>query len=258
MLLKMRPTLAAPYKSWPQKVRVISEDWAQQNLYCPACPSETLARLGHNTKSSDFRCPSCASWFQLKSARKRFGNSILDGAYATMCSTIEAGNTPSMFMLHYDLNDWVVRNLSVIPSFAFSLSCIKRRNALSEQAQRKFYVGCYIMLTSIPSDAHVEVVANGITVRPEEVRRKFNLLRPISALNAAQRGWTLDVLNVVRGLKRDVFTLSEVLESADELAQLHPKNKHVRDKVRQQLQRLRDLGLLEFVDNKGTYRLKPS
>jgi type II restriction enzyme len=39
------------------------------------------------------------------------------------------------------------------------------------------------------------------------------------------------------------------------LAQLHPANRHVRDKIRQQLQVLRDLGLLEFV-GRGKYRLR--
>jgi type II restriction enzyme len=50
------------------------------------------------------------------------------------------------------------------------------------------------------------------------------------------------------------FTLVDVYERADDLAKLHPKNAHVRDKIRQQLQVLRDLGLLEFLGT-GSYRL---
>jgi type II restriction enzyme len=34
---------------------------------------------------------------------------------------------------------------------------------------------------------------------------------------------------------------------------LHPENRHVRDKLRQQLQVLRDLGLIEFL-GRGRYR----
>ena len=34
---------------------------------------------------------------------------------------------------------------------------------------------------------------------------------------------------------------------------LHPDNRHVRDKIRQQLQVLRDLGLVEFL-GRGRYR----
>lgn len=38
------------------------------------------------------------------------------------------------------------------------------------------------------------------------------------------------------------------------LAKLHSKNRHVRDKIRQQLQVLRDLGLIDFLGF-GSYRL---
>jgi type II restriction enzyme len=46
------------------------------------------------------------------------------------------------------------------------------------------------------------------------------------------------------------------------LAKLHPNNAHVRDKIRQQLQILRDIGLLDFLGSgsprkelRGSYRL---
>jgi type II restriction enzyme len=39
-----------------------------------------------------------------------------------------------------------------------------------------------------------------------------------------------------------------------ELEQLHPDNRHVRDKIRQQLQVLRDLGFLLHVE-RGVWRL---
>jgi type II restriction enzyme len=50
------------------------------------------------------------------------------------------------------------------------------------------------------------------------------------------------------------FTLADVYAHANALAKLHPKNAHIRDKIRQQLQVLRDLGLLEFL-TPGSYRL---
>ena len=46
------------------------------------------------------------------------------------------------------------------------------------------------------------------------------------------------------------------LNDRDEaLAKLHPDNAHIRDKIRQQLQVLRDLGLLTFLAP-GSYRLR--
>jgi 5-methylcytosine-specific restriction protein B len=54
------------------------------------------------------------------------------------------------------------------------------------------------------------------------------------------------------------FTLEAVYNSCeDDLQQLHPENSHVRDKIRELLQQLRDRGRLEFIDNAGTYRLRP-
>ena len=40
-----------------------------------------------------------------------------------------------------------------------------------------------------------------------------------------------------------------------ELARMHPENRHVRDKIRQQLQVLRDKGFLEFV-GRGEYGVR--
>ncbi len=252
----MRPQLGSSYKSASQRARVISESWAAENLYCPACACNSLGKLAANTKSIDFECLRCSSGFQLKSASRKFGECINDGAYTAMRQTILSGRTPSLFMLHYDLASWTVQNLTIVPSFAFTLSCLQRRAALSVTAERAGWVGCNILISSIPQDARIQVVSDGAEEKREKVRRKFKLLRPISELNAMQRGWTLDVLNVVRSLKKNIFDLSEVLGSSDELQKLHPENRHVEAKVRQQLQRLRDLGLIEFVNNRGTYKLR--
>jgi len=74
-------------------------------------------------------------------------------------------------------------------------------------------------------------------------------------IKGPRSGWTSDVLNVVRSLNKKEFSLSDVYDHEDELAKLHPNNDHVRDKIRQQLQVLRDLDLLEFIDDDGHYRL---
>ena len=64
---------------------------------------------------------------------------------------------------------------------------------------------------------------------------------PRAELDAKQRGWTLDVLNAVRSLGKTEFDLAEVYKSEGKLAKVHPANRHVREKIRQQLQGLRDL-----------------
>jgi type II restriction enzyme len=87
-----------------------------------------------------------------------------------------------------------------------------------------------------------------------EVRSSYNRLRPLEKLQVQKRGWTLDVLQVVQSLGKMEFTLADVYAHAGSLARLHPKNLHVRDKIRQQLQILRDVGLLTFLGG-GSYHL---
>ena len=69
------------------------------------------------------------------------------------------------------------------------------------------------------------------------------------------RGWTLDVLNLIRSLHKQTFSLADAYMLETHLAHLHPANRHVRPKIRQQLQVLRDLSLLTFLGH-GQYHLK--
>ena len=68
------------------------------------------------------------------------------------------------------------------------------------------------------------------------------------------RGWLADVLACVRRLD-ETFTLSDVYASESQLTELHPKNKHIRPKIRQQLQVLRDHCIVEFL-GRGTYSVR--
>jgi hypothetical protein len=64
----------------------------------------------------------------------------------------------------------------------------------------------------------------------------------------------MDVLNVVRNLGKPEFTNADVYARADELRAQHPENRHVTDKIRQQLQILRDTGFLTH-GGRGGWRL---
>jgi len=55
-------------------------------------------------------------------------------------------------------------------------------------------------------------------------------------------------------LGRKEFTIDDAYGFAPALSALYPENSHVREKIRQQLQFLRDHGWLEFV-GRGRYRL---
>ena len=172
-----------------------------------------------------------------------------------MVREIKENRTPNLLVLHYHLDLWTVGNLLVIPSFAFPLSAIEKRKPLAATARRAGWIGCNILLGAIPEDARIPIVSDGVPVPVKQVREQYARLRPLKTLKPEQRGWTLDVLNAVRSLNKREFSLADVYALDDQLAALHPANRHVRDKIRQQLQVLRDLGILQFL-NPGTYKLK--
>jgi type II restriction enzyme len=159
--------------------------------------------------------------------------------------------------LHYDASKWAVVNVILIPHFAFPLSAIEKRRPLGPAARRAGWVGCNILLHAIPADARIGIVAAGAALPTEEVRQLYARIRPLATLKVEQRGWTLDVLNGIRSLGKDRFSLRDVYSLEDRLARLHPANRHVRDKIRQQLQVLRDLDFLEFLE-RGQYHLPGS
>jgi type II restriction enzyme len=65
----------------------------------------------------------------------------------------------------------------------------------------------------------------------------------------------LDILNIVHRLRKMEFTNQDVYAFEKELEQLHPDNRHIRDKIRQQLQNLARAGLLLHA-GRNDYRLK--
>ena len=68
------------------------------------------------------------------------------------------------------------------------------------------------------------------------------------------KGWLLDIMICIDKIGRKEFSLKDMYTFEDELSKLHPTNRHVRDKIRQQLQVLRDNNYLVFIGS-GNYRL---
>jgi len=243
------------YKSKSRRAGVATEAWGLQNLYCPNCESSSLTGLAINTPAVDYTCPECRAPFQLKARSSAFAGRIVDAAYSTMVRAIREDRTPNLFALHYEPQEWRVANLILIPHFAFPLSAIEKRKPLGPDARRAGWVGCNILLSAIPLDARIPVIAVGKPAAPADVRAQYARIWPLEKLRAEQRGWTLDVLNVVRSLRKAEFSLGEVYAFESKLARMHPNNRHVQPKIRQQLQVLRDLGLLQFLGG-GDYRLR--
>jgi type II restriction enzyme len=203
----------------------------------------------------DLDCPSCGACFQLKAQSRPFSRRIVDAAYSAMVRAIRENRTPNLFALEYALSDWAVVNLILIPSFAFPLSAVEKRKPLAPHARRAGWVGCNILLDAIPADARIPIVRDGSFISPKIVREQYLRVLPFEKLTPEKRGWTLDVLNVLRKLGKTEFALGDVYAAEHGLAHLHPVNRHVRPKIRQQLQVLRDLGFVQFLGG-GEYRLR--
>jgi type II restriction enzyme len=58
-----------------------------------------------------------------------------------------------------------------------------------------------------------------------------------------------------RGSGAESFTLADMYGFEERLSAIYPGNRHVRPKIRQQLQVLRDRGWLEFL-GRGRYRVR--
>lgn len=254
MKLALPADRLANYKSPSQRARVATEAWGSENLYCPNCEEDSLDCTPPNTPSIDYFCCACKATFQLKSQSSPLSFRIVDSAYEKMREAIESKTFPSLFLIHYDKKNWSVSDVVLVPHFAFSMSVIEKRKPLGPGARRAGWVGCNILLGQIPTDARVTIVTNQSVTKRSDVRRQFASLRPLERLSVEKRGWTLDVLNEIHALGKREFTLPEVYAVETSLKRIHPLNHHVRDKIRQQLQVLRDLGLVEFVGG-GNYRL---
>jgi type II restriction enzyme len=82
--------------------------------------------------------------------------------------------------------------------------------------------------------------------------RKTLFLRGEKELSV--KGWLLDIMGCVEKLGIKEFSLDDVYGFENALSKKHPDNHHIKAKIRQQLQFLRDKGYLEFVE-RGRYRL---
>lgn len=255
MQLIFNTKLADTYTSASQKVRVLTEDWVDSSVYCPNCGHFEIENYPNNKPVADFYCTNCKEDYELKSKKDSIGTKIVDGAYRTMIERLQSNNNPNFFFLNYNLSNYSIKNFLVIPKHFFVPEIIEKRKPLASTARRADWVGCNILLQSIPQTGKIFYVRDGLVKAKERVLaewKKTLFLRDEKEISA--KGWLLDVMRCVEKLGKADFTLDDVYAFESELARLHPENKHIKDKMRQQLQVLRDKGYLDFV-SRGQYHL---
>lgn len=257
--LSLDPSFLSLYSGPKQAralARAITEDWVTRNMYCPNCLEEKAQPEKASNPLVDFRCPKveCGQRYQLKAQKEKFGPLVRDAAYRPWIESIENGTTPNLLLMRYDLRRLKVEYLEVIPSF-FIRASVLRSWLLST---RPHYEMCSIHIAMVGPDARIKLVEDGKAKHPREVQERYRSFAWMRHVNGRTRGWTADVLRCIRQLKKTEFTLQEVYSYENELRKLHPENRFVKPKIRQQLQILRDRGFLEFSDRRGRYSLPNS
>ena len=59
MRLSFDTSLSEKYNSSAQKIRVMSESWLGDNMYCPNCGNPRISHLTNNSPVADFQCDNC-------------------------------------------------------------------------------------------------------------------------------------------------------------------------------------------------------
>lgn len=245
--------LAAQYHNASQKIRVMSESWVENNIFCPCCGNPHIHKQKNNSPVADFQCDSCGSIFELKSKNGNTNHKIADGAYSTMIERITSTTNPDLFILRYSSNLEVL-DMDVIPKFFFVPQIIEKRKPLADTARRSGWVGCNILLSQIPKQGRIPIITNQQVSPISAVVEKYQHIAKVQMNNIENRSWLFDVLNCINRIGKAQFALGEVYNFTQELQHKHPDNHNIEAKIRQQLQVLRDKGFIEFVD-RGTYRI---
>ena len=251
--LQMPVSLAEGYHSRSQKIRVITERWVADNLFCPRCGNPSISRFENNRPVADFFCPNCQNQYELKCKNGAQLDKVNDGAYATMIARITSFENPDFFFMSYSASDWLVRNFFLVPKHFFTPDIIEKRAPLAATARRAGWVGCNIRLSAIPQAGRIPIIENGHVLEEQEIRKKVETAGSLVVKDLSARGWLFDVLRCVEQLPEETFTLRQMYEFEEELARKYPSNHNIQPKIRQQLQFLRDRGLVEFL-SRGVYR----
>jgi len=255
MKLTFDTKLAKNYKSQSQRARVLTEAWVDNSIFCPNCGRVDLKKYQHNKPVGDFYCSNCREDYELKSKQNSIGAKVVDGAYRTMMERLQSADNPNLFLLSYDLSNFEVLNFLVVPKHFFVPAIIQKRKPLAPTARRAGWVGCNIMLQTVPSAGKIFFVKNRNIEPKSKVLSQWQktlFLREEKEVSA--KGWLLDVMRCVEKFGKREFTLDNIYAFENELCPLHPYNKHIKDKIRQQLQILRDKGYIDFI-SRGYYRL---
>jgi type II restriction enzyme len=253
MDLNLYNTSIDKYKSNSQKIRVLTEQWVEEYIFCPSC-GNNIENYKNNKPVADFYCSTCLEDFELKSKNgKSLGKTIADGAYDTMISRITSDTSPNFFFLNYDKSNYDIINFVATPNYMFIPEMIIKRN--KGIPNRPNYLMCNIDISNIPMSGKIFYIKNGQNQSKNKVLddwHKISFFKQTQNIKA--KGWLLDIVKCIEKLDKNTFLLSDLYQFENFLRIKHPENNNIQAKIRQQLQILRDKEYLKF-ESRGKYKL---
>lgn len=254
MNLNLYSSLSDGYKNNSQKIRVLTENWVNEYIYCPSC-GQNVSEYENNKPVADFYCSKCNEDYELKSKKgNSLGKIIADGAYDTMIERITGDSSPNFFFLNYEKDTHKIINFVSTPGYMFVPEMIiKRKKGIPN---RPNYFMCNIDISSIPNSGKISYIKDGKIQSKDKVLEEWNKTSFLKqSTDIKSKGWILDIVKCIEKIDKADFTLNDMYSFEKYLKLKHPENNNIEAKIRQQLQLLRDRNYLEFV-GRGKYRLR--
>ena len=253
MNLQFDISLIKDYKNSSQIARILTEHWVERNIFCPSCGS-ILSDHENNKPVADFYCSLCKEDYELKSKRNSMGKKIVDGAYSTMIERLRSNQNPNFFFLNYNLKTFKVSNFIVIPKHFFTAQIIEKRKPLSATAKRAGWVGCNILINTLPKSGKIFYVKNEAIESKDKVLENWTKTLFLKEAKGEQKGWIIDIMACIEKIDKKNFTRQELLSFIPYFQVKYPNNHNIEFKISQQLQVLRDKGFIKFTA-RGNYEL---
>ena len=150
----------------------------------------------------------------------------------------------------------------LIDSPGLTREMVTHYNALFSDANRSFDIDLDSLDEASKILAKISRPKKELDKELLEIEKKFFetesqtdiLVGKTDEIHSTLSGWKREVFEVLMEIPKNVFTLKQLNQYESRFQELHPESTTVMARARQTLQQLRDMGLIEFVDNRGTYR----
>ena len=120
---------------------------------------------------------------------------------------------------------------------------------------RPNYIMCNMNISTIPDSGKIFFIKDKKFEEKSKIINNWNKTKFLRNTKLEQKGWLIDIIFCIEKRKKQNFTLQELYTFVPYLKTKYPNNNFIEDKIRQQLQVLRDKNYLTF-ESRGKYKIK--